>query len=90
MHINANISVELDEDQADEVLVNILMRDYTNVSKTHNELKTSTEKLKPYEEQDVADFESYMNAIETLLKYYMYVGDAEEFINSVKKVYISE
>jgi hypothetical protein len=90
MHINANISVELDEDQADEVLLNILKRDYVRLYDERQDLMQRVNELAEYEKEDLEHINGYIVAIETLLKYYMYVGDAEEFIRGVKGVYISE
>ena len=89
MHINANIDVHLDDEQADEVVVQILKRDYTRIYDDH-QLLASRDDLQDYEKEDMADLNTYLSAIETLLKYYMYIADAEEFIGAVKGVYIKE
>lgn len=89
MHISANIDVHLDEEQADEVVVQILKKDYVRIYDDHQTL-TSRDDLQDYEKEDMAHLDAYLSAIETLLKYYTYVGDAEEFIRGVKGVYISE
>jgi adenylate cyclase len=89
MHINANIDVHLDEEQADEVVVQILKKDYTRIYDDFQVLASKTE-LEDYEKEDMAHLDAYLSAIETLLKYYTYIGDAEEFILGVKGVYIKE
>jgi len=89
MHINANINVHLDEEQADEVVVQILKKDYVRIYDDHQTL-ASRDDLQDYEKEDMAHLDAYLSAIETLLKYYTYIGDAEEFILGVKGVYISE
>jgi len=89
MHINANIDVHLDEEQADEVVVQILKKDYTRIYDDFQVLASKTE-LEDFEKEDMAHLDAYLSAIETLLKYYMYIGDAEEFIGAVKGVYIKE
>jgi hypothetical protein len=89
MHINANIDVHLDEEQADEVVVQILKKDYVRIYDDHQTL-ASRDDLQDYEKEDMAHLDAYLSAIETLLKYYTYIGDAEEFILGVKGVYISE
>lgn len=89
MHINANIDVHLDEEQADEVVVQILKKDYVRIYDDHQTL-ASRDDLQDYEKEDLAHLDAYLSAIETLLKYYTYIGDAEEFIRGVKGVYISE
>jgi len=89
MHINANINVHLDEEQADEVVVQILKKDYTRIYDDHQALSLRTD-LEDYEKEDMAHLDAYLSAIETLLKYYTYIGDAEEFILGVKGVYIKE
>jgi hypothetical protein len=89
MHINANIDVHLDEEQADEVVVQILKKDYTRIYDDHQALSSRTD-LEDYEKEDMAHLDAYLSAIEILLKYYTYIGDAEEFILGVKGVYIKE
>lgn len=89
MHINANIDVHLDEEQADEVVVQILKKDYVRIYDDHQTL-TSRDDLQDYEKEDMAHLDAYLSAIETLLKYYTYIRDAEEFLQGVKGVYISE
>lgn len=90
MHINATINVDLDDEQADEVIVQVLKKDYIRLNDEHQELLASLETLEDYQKEDMSDIESWMGAIETLLKYYTYIGDAEEFILGVKGVYIKE
>jgi hypothetical protein len=90
MHINATINVDLDDEQADEVIVQVLKKDYIRLNDEHQELLASLETLEDYQKEDMSDIESWMGAIETLFKYYMYVRDAEEFIRGVKGVYIKE
>lgn len=89
MHINANIDVHLDEEQADEVVVQILKKDYVRIYDDHQTL-ASRDDLQDYEKEDMAHLDAYLSAIETLLKYYMYIGDAEEFLSSTKAVYNKE
>ena len=89
MHINANIDVHLDEEQADEVVVQILKKDYVRIYDDHQTL-ASRDDLQDYEKEDMAHLDAYLSAIETLLKYYTYIGDAEEFISSTKAVYFKE
>jgi hypothetical protein len=89
MHINANIDVHLDEEQADEVVVQILKKDYARIYDDHQAL-SSRDDLQDYEKEDMAHLDAYLSAIETLLKYYTYIGDAEEFLSSTKAVYNKE
>jgi hypothetical protein len=89
MHINANIDVHLDEEQADEVVVQILKKDYVRIYDDHQTL-ASRDDLQDYEKEDMAHLDAYLSAIETLLKYYTYIGDAEEFLSSTKAVYNKE
>ena len=89
MHINANIDVHLDEEQADEVVVQILKKDYIRIYDDFQVLASKTE-LEDFEKEDMAHLDAYLSAIETLLKYYTYIGDAEEFLSSTKAVYNKE
>lgn len=90
MYIKANLSVELDHEAVDEVVVQTLKNDYISIYDDYTALANSTEELKDYQKEDMKHFKGYLDALETLLKYYMYVLDAEEFIRGVKGVYISE
>ena len=89
MHISANIDVHLDEEQADEVVVQILKKDYARIYTDFQGL-ASRDDLQDYEKEDMAHYDAYLSAIETLLKYYTYIGDAEEFLSSTKAVYNKE
>jgi hypothetical protein len=89
MHINANIDVHLNEEQADEVVVQILKKDYVRIYDEHQAL-SSRDDLQDYEKEDMTHLDAYLSAIETLLKYYTYIGDAEEFLSSTKAVYNKE
>jgi hypothetical protein len=89
MHINANIDVHLNEEQADEVVVQILKKDYVRIYDEHQTL-ASRDDPQDYEKEDMAHLDAYLSAIETLLKYYTYIGAAEEFLSSTKAVYNKE
>ena len=89
MRINANIDVHLNDEQTDEVVVQALKKDYARIYDDHQTL-ASRDDLQDYEKEDMAHLDAYLSAIETLLKYYTYIGDAEEFIFSTKAVYNKE
>jgi hypothetical protein len=90
MLVTGNVKIELDWEQTQDVVVETLKNDYLTILKDYNDLKNQTEPLEPYQKEDMDDFERYLGAIETILKYYMYIGDAEEFIRGAKGVYIKE
>lgn len=90
MYIRANLNVELDHEAIDDIVVQTLKNDYISINDDYKALASSTEELKDYQKEDMEHFKGYLDAIETLLKYYMYIRDAEEFIRGVKGVYISE
>ena len=90
MLVSGNVKIELDFDQTQEVVVETLKNDYTSILKDYEELKNLEYPLEQYQKDDMEDFRRYLEAIETLLKYYMYIGDAEEFLRGTKGVYIQE
>jgi hypothetical protein len=92
MRINANIDVQLNDEQTDEIVVQALKKDYVRIYDDFQVLAFLASKLelKDFEKEDMAQFDVCLSAIETLLKYYMYIGDAEEFISSTKTVYNKE
>lgn len=90
MLINGTVKIELDFDQTQEVVVHTLKNDFISIMDDYKKLQQNWENLQPYEKEDMEDSKRYLEAIEVLLKYYMYVGDAEEFLHSAKSVYITE
>lgn len=90
MYIRANLNVELDHEAIDDIVVQTLKNDYISIYDDYKALVNSTEELQSFQKEDMEHFKGYLDALETLLKYYMYVLDAEEFIRGVKGVYISE
>jgi len=89
MRINANIDVQLNDEQKDEIVVQALKKEYIGIYDDFQVLASKIE-LEDFEKEDMAHYDAYLSAIETLLKYYMYIGDAEEFISSTKTVYFKE
>ena len=90
MLINGTVKIELDFDQTQEVVVHTLKNDYLSIYDDYKALEKDLENLQPYQKEDMEDSKRYLEAIEVLLKYYMYVGDAEEFLHSAKSVYIQQ
>lgn len=90
MLINGTVKIELDFDQTQEVVVHTLKNDFISIMDDYKKLQQNWENLQPYEKEDMEDSKRYLEAIEVLLKYYMYVGAAEEFLHSAKSVYITE
>jgi len=90
MLINGTVKIELDFDQTQEVVVDTLKIDYLSIYDDYKALEKDFENLQPYQKEDMEDSKRYLEAIEVLLKYYMYVGDAEEFLHSAKSVYIQQ
>ena len=89
MRINANIDVHLNDEQTDEIVVQALKKDYARIYDDFHVLASKTD-LQDFEKEDMSQFDACLIAIETLLMYYMYIGDAEEFISSTKAVYNKE
>jgi hypothetical protein len=90
MLINGTVKIDLDFDQTQEVVVDTLKNDYLSIYDDYKKLQQNWENLQSYEKEDMEDSKRYLEAIEVLLKYYMYIGDAEEFLHSAKSVYITE
>jgi hypothetical protein len=90
MLINGTVKIDLDFDQTQEVVVDTLKNDYLAIYDDYKALEKDLENLQPYQKEDMEDSKRYLEAIEVLLKYYMYVGDAEEFLRGAKGVYIQE
>jgi hypothetical protein len=90
MLVTGNVKIELDFEQSQEVVVECLKGDYLSILKDYEELKNLEYTLEQYQKDDIEDYKRYLDAIEILLRYYMYVGDAEEFLRGTKGVYIKE
>lgn len=73
------MKIELDDDVVDNIVLSVLKDDYIRLCKTITDLK-SRDSLEDYQNEDLKDTTEYKQAIENVLRYYMYVGDAEQFI----------
>jgi len=90
MLVSGTVKIELDWEQSQEIVVTTLKNDYLSILKEYNYLKGNVDTLEPFQKEDMEDSKRYLEAIEVLLKYYMYIGDAEEFLHSAKSVYIQQ
>lgn len=90
MLVSGNIKIELDWEQTQDVVVETLKNDFISILNDYKKLQEDWQHLQPYEKEDMEDSKRYLEAIEVLLKYYMYIGDAEEFLRGAKGVYIQE
>jgi nitrogen fixation/metabolism regulation signal transduction histidine kinase len=90
MLVSGNIKIDLDWEQSQEVVVETLKNDFISILNDYKKLQEDWLNLQPYQKEDMEDSKRYLEAIEVLLKYYMYIGDAEEFLRGAKGVYIQE
>ena len=69
------------EDTADLLIRDVLVQDYRRICKSIAELETKTEKLKPFQLEDLDMEREVRDALIVLLKYYLPVTEAEKIIN---------
>ena len=72
--------VSLSPDTLDNLFRDMLVDDYRNVRSSVRKLEAMGE-LKEFQQEDLDNDRRIMAAMEELLKYYIYVGDALEIIN---------
>lgn len=78
---------EIDDDIVDKMVVSTLKQDYINQQTEIRRLKNCPGPLKAYEYEDMHNAFELSDALEVVLKYYIYRPEAEKFIreNSVRK-----
>ena len=72
--------VSLSPDTLDNLFRDMLVDDYRNVRTSVKNLEALGE-LKEFQQEDLDNDRRIMAAMEELLKYYIYIGDALEIIN---------
>jgi len=72
-------SVEVDLEEAGNLVAQVLQEDYEFVSDSINKLKFKNN-LKPYEAEDLARDLEIRNAMKTLLSYYMVKDEYDKFM----------
>ncbi len=72
-------SVEVDLEEAGNLVAQVLQEDYEFVSDSINKLKFKRD-IQSYEAEDLARDLEIRNAMKTLLSYYMVKGDYDKFM----------
>jgi len=72
---------EIEVDVVDKIIVETLKEDFINQQTDINRLLNKKNPLEKYEQEDLWNFKEVSNALEVLLRYYMYRGDADKFIS---------
>jgi hypothetical protein len=74
------MKLEIDNDIVSKIIVNELKNDYIAQQNQIRRLKECPGPLKQYQYEDMFDAMDLSEALETLLKYYIYRPDAEKWI----------
>jgi len=78
---------EIDNDIVDKIVLNTLKEDYISQQSEIRRLKNCPGPLRDFEYEDMHNAFELSDALEVVLKYYIYRPEAEKFIreNSVRK-----
>lgn len=79
------MKIELDDDVVDNIVLSVLKKDYRRLCDEITDLKLK-QTLQPHQQEDLKHSTEYKQAIEGVLRYYMYIGDAEKFIKECNDV----
>ena len=74
------MKLEIDIDVVDQIMVGTLKEDYISQQNDIGRLLSKEVPLRAFEVEDLWMHRETSNALEVLLRYYMYRGDADEFI----------
>ena len=85
MFIKASANVELDPDQVGDVIVQALLTDYGSLANSVQALTSRSHELEDYEREDLRNDLEYMQAMDTVLSYYMTYDRHETFRRTWKK-----
>jgi hypothetical protein len=69
------------EDTADLLIRDVLVQDYRRICKSIAELESSTEELKPFQLEDLANDREFRDALTVMLRYYLPLDEANGIIN---------
>jgi len=75
---------ELDETMVDKIVLEVLQQDYIRSQEDITRLLSKTEPLKAFQCEDLWMHKEVSEAIERLLRYYMYRPDADIWISKHK------
>jgi hypothetical protein len=74
------MKVEIDIDIVDKIIVRTLKDDFISQQNDISRLLNKTEALRNFEQEDLWMHKEVSDAVEVLLRYYMYRGDADTWI----------
>jgi len=69
------------EDTADLLIRDILVQDYHRICDSIAALESSTEELKPFQLEDLANDREFLGALTVMLRYYLPLDEANGIIN---------
>ena len=75
---------EIDDDMVDKIVLETLKQDYVRQQEDITRLLSKTEPLKAFQCEDLWMYREVAEAIERLLRYYMYRPDADAWIEKHK------
>lgn len=78
------MKIEIDVNVIDQIVVGTLKEDYIAQQNDITRLLSKTEPLKAFQCEDLWMYREVAEAIEVLLRYYMYRGDADAWIEKHK------
>lgn len=78
------MKIEIDIEVASKIIIEALKEDYISQQRDISRLLGKQEPLRDFEQEDLWAFKEVSDAIEVLLCYYMYRGDANAFIKEHK------
>lgn len=84
-NVSVKNNMQIDLDQAESLVVQVLMEDFEFISKEVNELSHKRD-LKRHEAEDLANNIEMRDAMKSLLRYYMVHDDYMQFIE-LQRVY---
>jgi hypothetical protein len=69
-------TLEIDDDFVDKIVSERLLHEYTQLNKQIKKLKLK-KNIKPYEEEDLKNWNNVINAIDVLFDWYLTPADAD-------------
>jgi len=75
------------EDTADLLIRDVIVQDYRRVCNSIEYLESSTEELKPFQQEDLANDREVRDALIVMLKYYLPLDEAHKVIRETKGKY---
>lgn len=77
--------IDVTQETYDMLFQNVFVEDYESICSSIRQL-AGTLDLKPFQQEDLENNIEVRKAMETLLKYYLYIGDANRIIQNQKTI----